>query len=357
MSKRLKIDRDKAEALIFGGAVLGGGGGGCIDEAKRIAKIALERGFSEIISIDELPDDATLLTVSAVGAPSASGKSLKPYDFVRAVELFIEKSGIKIDGLISSEIGALGIVNGWIQSALLGIPVVDAPCNGRAHPLGLMGSMGLHREKRYISIQAVAGGDIEKENRVEAFFKGSIEKVAELVRESAIRAGGMIAVARNPVSAHYVKENGAPGAMKMALRIGEILMDDWINHEEVLKKIFNFLKGEFFIEGKVERVNLKFKKGFDVGSVILKGEEDYEITVMNEYLTLERGNERLATFPDLIMTFDAETARPIISAELKEGEKVYVISVPSNSLILGSGVKDKSLLKKVERIVKKQMLK
>jgi len=56
--------------------------------------------------------------------------------------------GLSISGLISSEVGALGVVNGWVQSAALQIPVIDAPANGRAHPLGLMGFDGAPPEER-----------------------------------------------------------------------------------------------------------------------------------------------------------------------------------------------------------------
>lgn len=353
----IKVDKDNVRALIFGGTVLGGGGGGWIEDAERIANIAIEKGFSEIVSIDELPEDATLLTVSVVGVPSSGRGILKPNDFVRAVELLIEKSGIKIDGFISSEIGAFGVVNGWIQSAFLGIPVVDAPCNGRAHPLGLMGSMGLHREKDYVSIQTTVGGDLKRGNRVEACYKGSMEKVAELVRESATRTDGMVAVARNPVSAKYVKENGAPGAIKMALMVGEILFKNGKNGKDTLTKVYNFLKGTFLIEGRVEKVNIKRRREFDIGTIKVKGRENYEITVMNEYLTLERENERLATFPDLIITFNPKTARPIISAEIKEKEEVCIITVPSQYLPLGSGVKDQNLLERIEKLIKKQIIK
>lgn len=354
---KIKVNKNNFKTLIFGGAVLGGGGGGWIEDAEEIANIAIGKGFSEIVFIDELPEDATLLTVSAVGAPSYGRGALRPDDFSRAVELLIEKSGIKIDGFISSEIGAVGIVNGWIQSAFLKIPVVDAPCNGRAHPLGLMGSMGLHLNEEYVSIQTAVGGDFKKGNRVEAYYKGSMEKVAELVRESAIRAGGMVAVARNPVSAKYVKENGAPGAIKMALKVGEILIKNGKKGEDTLTKVFNFLKGTFLVKGRVEKVDIKRRGGFDIGIIKVKERENYEIAVMNEYLTLERENERLATFPDLIMTFNPETARPVISAEIKEKEEICIITVPSQYILLGSGVRDQGLLERIGKLIKKQMIK
>ena len=357
MGERVRVGRDNLKAIILGGAIFGGGGGGWIEDGEEIGSVAIEKGFSEIIPIDELPGDAILLTVSAVGAPSSGRGILKPEDFVRAVELLIEKSGIKVDGLISSEVGAFGVVNGWIQSAYLGIPVVDAPCNGRAHPLGLMGSMGLHRKKDYVSIQSAVGGEFKKGNRLEAYYKGSMEKVSELVRECAVRTGGMVAVARNPVSAKYVKKNGAPGAIKMALKVGEILIRSGNDPEETLKKLLDSMHGEYLIKGRVEKVDLKKEGGFDIGRVEIRGRKRYELTALNEYITLERDGERLATFPDLIMTFDSSTARPVISAEIKEKDDICIITVPSQKLIIGSGVKDNALLRKVERIVKKQIFK
>ncbi len=352
MSKKIKIDKEKVEALILGGAVPGGGGGGWIEDAKVIAKEALKKGFSEIISLDALPGDATPLTISAVGAPTTGKGKLKPDDFFLAVDIFIEKSKKKVDGLIPSEIGAPGVVSGWLPSAIFEIPFVDAPCNGRAHPLGLMGSMELHKQTGFVSIQTAVGGLFWNKTRVEAFLAGSFEKISELVKESAIIAEEMVAVARNPVLARYVRKNGAPGAIKMALEVGEILQEKGRNPEETLEKVLNYLKGSLLITGVVEKVNIKREKGFDTGKIIVNGKGKYELTVLNEYITLERDKERLATFPDLIMTFDHETARPIISADVKEKARVSIITVSSRHLILGSGVKDPYLLEKIKKIIK-----
>ena len=167
----IRVDELTIEAAVLGGTVLGGGGGGWIEEGRKLGQIAFSRGFREILPLDALPDEAVLLTVSAVGAPSVGSDLLAAEDYIQAVELFRKKTGAEIDGLISSEIGALGVVNGWVQSAALHIPVVDAPCNGRAHPLGLMGSLGLHRQKNLVSRQTAVGGSQEKGTRVEAFLE------------------------------------------------------------------------------------------------------------------------------------------------------------------------------------------
>jgi DUF917 family protein len=406
MGIRLKVNKGTIEAAVLGGAVLGGGGGGWIEEGRELAGVAVKRGFREILPIEDVSEDALLLTVSAVGAPSAGSTALKPDDYVRAVELFLEKTGIKVGGLISSEIGGLGVVNGWVQSAFLNIPVVDAPCNGRAHPLGLMGSLGLHREKEYVSFQAAVGGNKAKGNRIEDFFKGSVQEVSKLVREASIKAGGMVAVARNPVPAHYVKKNGAPGAIRMALRLGKIMLearrtlksekmpeikeeqerkrilerrkmpesknmqeskkmkesrkmleDEKHRSAEFIKAIVTHLGGNFQIKTSVEKLSLRREGGLDIGKLLLREQKrHYELTFWNEYMTLEADGRRIATFPDLIMTFDSEAASPLISAEIKENCEVFVIAVPSYKLILGAGMRDPALLRTVEKAISKEIL-
>ncbi len=47
--------------------------------------------------------------------------------------------------------------NGWLEASMLGIPLIDAPCNGRAHPTGVMGSLNLHRDPNYITTMTLCG--------------------------------------------------------------------------------------------------------------------------------------------------------------------------------------------------------
>lgn len=355
----MEINEAAVEEAVLGGAILGGGGGGWVEEGRKLGRIALKKGFKGILRIQDLPEDALLLTVSAVGAPSAGSELLEPEDYVRAVERFIEKTRAKIDGLISSEIGALGVVNGWVQSAALEIPVVDAPCNGRAHPLALMGSMDLHRERNFISHQIAVGGGLKKANRVEDFFEGPLDVVSKNVREAAVRAGGIVAVARNPVPAGYVRKNGAPGAIEKAMRLGKIWLDNKPSGpKKIFRKICDFLGGDYVLRMRVKKISLKTEGGLDIGTVHLKTRTAwYELTFWNEYMTFEREGQRLATFPDLIMTFDFQTLMPLISAQLKEDHEVAVITVPAQQLVLGAGMRDEELLGHIEKAVGKDIVK
>jgi DUF917 family protein len=345
----IQLDKRKMEAAVLGGAVLGGGGGGWIEDGMQLGRLALEVGHPRLVTIDELDDDATIVTVSLVGAPAAPDKYVKPVHYLRALELLSERMGGKIDGIITNENGASTTVNGWFQSAVTGIPVVDAPCNGRAHPTGSMGSMNLSEQSDYVSVQAAAGG--RGRNNVELAVSGALDTVSSMIRTVSISAGGMVAVARNPVKAAYVRQNGAPGAIQQAIQVGEALLAH--EGEKAVDAVVALLGGNVIAMGEVTGFHLETTGGFDVGRVIVGA---CELTFWNEYMTAEINGERLATFPDLIMTFDAESGRPLVSAAVTRGQKVAVIAVPKENLRLGSTMRNKNLIQPIEKIIGKPVL-
>ena len=83
---------------------------------------------------------------------------------------------------------------------------------------------------------------------------------------------------------------------------------------------------------------------------------DFETTFWNEYMTLESRGERLATFPDLIMTLDAGSGLPVTTAEVKEGQTVILFVVPADRLILGEGMRCMELMEEIEPVVGKKIV-
>jgi DUF917 family protein len=126
------IDQRKAEAAAHGGAVLGGGGGGSLKEGLERASLAVRLGRIELKSLDELDDEELVVTASAVGAPAAKDQCVRPVDHIKSVDLLVEQFPGKIAGIISNENGGSSGVNGWLQAAVRGLPMIAAPANGRA---------------------------------------------------------------------------------------------------------------------------------------------------------------------------------------------------------------------------------
>ncbi|GAB4528473.1 MAG: DUF917 family protein [Anaerolineae bacterium] len=349
----IQIDQDVIRAAAYGGAVLGGGGGGAIEEGLRLGAAALEAGQPRLVALDEMDDQDILVTVSGVGAPSASLACLEPVHYVQALQLLMEHLDQPVSGLITNENGGMASLNGWYQSAVTGLPVVDAPCNGRAHPTGLMGAMGLDQVPGYVSRQTAAGGNARAGRYVRLYVEGSLALTARLVRQAAVEAGGLVGVARNPVSAAYVRQNGAPGALEQAIMVGQALLGS-DGPLEAAEAVCRILQGEVVCQARVTGLTLRTEGGFDVGQVELEG--GYQLTFWNEYMTLEWDGQRMATFPDLITTLSADEPGPVSSAEIHKGQAVLVIRVPRQHLILGAGMRQPELFGPAERAVGKDLI-
>jgi DUF917 family protein len=236
----------------------------------------------------------------------------------------------------------------------MGLPVIDALCTGRAHPTGTMGSMGLHRESAYVSQQAAAGGNPAKGLYLELYAAGKLDNIAPLIRAAADRAGGLVAVARNPVKASYVKQHGAPGALKQAIELGRRMKTVTSRGGDAAAlAAAEFLGGRVVIRGTVSELELVTRGGFDTGRINIAG---YETTFWNEFMTLEQGGKRLGTFPDLIMTLNAQDGMPVTTAGLKKGQEVMLLLVPASRLILGEGMRCRDLMEAIEPVVNKKIV-
>lgn len=345
---------EEAKKYIYGGAFLGGGGGGSIGRALETAELALKISPIEIYDPGEIDLDSTVITVSAVGVQSKGW--LMPWHFARAVEL-LQSLGVDVDYLISSECGAFAVINGWIQSAILGIPVLDCPCDGRAHPTGVMGSMGLHKIKDYISIQAAVGGDPRRNRASEIIVTGKLDIASRMIRMFSVEVGGVVAVARNPIDARYAVQNGAPRSLDLASKIGSEFLSAGGGGAGV-KAALKVIDGEVVCTGTIRRVKLESRGGFDVGSINIESNiGDVTIDFINEYMTIEVNGERIATFPDLINIFRVDSGLPLNSAEVREGMKVMVGRASASNIILGGGLKHLEVYEPIERSLGKEVRK
>lgn len=354
---RIRLNEHDAEATVLGGAVLGGGGGGSIQDGLERATLAVRLGSPVLVSLDELNENDLVMTASVVGAPAAADKYLRPVDHVKAAHLLLGKRPFRLSGIIANENGAGSGVNGWLQAALLGVPMVDAPANGRAHPTGLMGAMGLHRVKDYLSIQAAAGGNPETGRYLELVAEGVLQQTANLIRYASVQAGGVVAVARDPVTAAYLKKHAAPGGTSQAIRVGEALLQSRSHGPQaMIKAVTSALGGEIALQGEIIDLRLETTGGYDVGTLTVQGDRRGELTFWNEFMTLESEGKRLATFPDLMTLLSLDQGLPISSAEAKKGQRVGVLVVPGDHLLLGEGVRLPETLQEAEKAIGKPLL-
>lgn len=358
MTEYTRLTAEDGLSAVVGGAILGGGGGGSREMGYALVEEAMKHRLVPMLSIeDAVGQDMVLVTCSLVGAPAAAEAHVDGLDLTKAVQRLLENMDPGPEpasvGLISNENGAVATVNGWLQASILGLPLVDAPCNGRAHPLGIMGAMGLDEEPGYTSLQAAIGGRFEDDRHLEVVVRGSLGAASDIIRQAAVQAGGLVGVARNPVTASYARRHGAPGGISRALEVGYAWRKAPADGRSRVAESVEVLGGRYLGCGPLESIRLQTRGGFDVGSVRVSMEDGAaDIDILNEYMALSVDGERVATFPDLIVLLDGDGV-PLTSAELAalEGSDAHVLVVDRERLILGAGARSPVHLKRCEELM------
>jgi DUF917 family protein len=188
---------------------------------------------------------------------------------------------------------------------------------------------------------------------VALYVQASLETASAMVRQAAVHAGGMVAVARNPVQAAYVRQHGAPDAIQKCLALGQTMLAAAAQGGmAVCQAAVEFLGGEILAVNRVDSVSLVSSGGFDVGKLRIG---EYELDFWNEYMILEKDGERVATFPDLIMTLSASNGMPVTTAAARQGQRLVVLHVPRQRLILGAGMRYRELIEPAERVLGKRL--
>lgn len=339
------------EAAIRGGSIFAAGGGGWAEHGRTLGTAAVTIGEPEMVSMDEVPDDAFIATAAAIGAPAGTTEwQMFGVDYVKAVEMLQDALGAPIYGLMIGQNGMSSTMNAWLPSALLGTKVVDAVGDIRAHPTGDMGSIGMAASPEP-TIQTAVGGHRASHSYIELVVRGATAKVSPILRKAADMSGGFIASCRNPVRASYVKKHAALGGISRALELGHAIMaaEAKGGGSAIIDSICRTTSGTILGTGTVAGKAVTYMEGaFDVGTILLRsGARELMLHVMNEYMAVDEGSSRLATFPDVITTLNAQ-GRPVSVGQITDGMELSVFHIAKAHLPLSSSVKDPSVYPVVE---------
>ena len=130
------ISEDMISGLARGAAVFGTGGGGDPYIGALLATQALRaHGDVTVVALADVPDDALVLTVAMMGAPTVMVEKLPSLDEVIAPVRELEAaSGRAVTHIACAEIGGVNSTIPIAAAAALGLPLIDADGMGRAFP-------------------------------------------------------------------------------------------------------------------------------------------------------------------------------------------------------------------------------
>jgi len=132
----MKITLDDMAALARGAAVLGTGGGGDPYIGRLLAEQALRAsGPVEVVAVDQLPDDACVIPVGMMGAPTVMVEKIPSAEQVgAAVTALAQYLGRTATHVACIEAGGVNSTIPFVAAAQLGLPLIDGDGMGRAFP-------------------------------------------------------------------------------------------------------------------------------------------------------------------------------------------------------------------------------
>ena len=321
---------------MLGGLVLSAGGSGLASSARhrKLGEAALEIGSVSLRSLEDFAGDDAVLVSTAVGAPGQGGGRTEPDDAVEAARALIEASGCTPKAVIPGHVPGL---YAWIIASALRIPVADAATNGRAHPTVKMGGMGLASQPQARLWQAGCAADLR------VVVHGDLVKSSNVMRAAAVQNGGLINAVRGPFTAAFIRQHGAPGSVSFALQLGAAMLAR--EGTARVEAAVRFLQGRILADGPVLENSVRYESGFDVGTIRIG---EVTLGVYNELMTAERHGERVASFPDLLASFDPESGAPVAVSALTPGTPVVIVHADRRRIPLGAGVFDPAVYPEVE---------
>ncbi len=329
----MKLGADSLPDLSRGAVFLATGGGGDPYVSFLIALHALEEhGPVDLLDPEELDDDAYVVAIGSVGAPTVSLELLPSrVDAVQTLDAFESHVGRKVDAVISFEIGGGNSLIPLVAAAGRGVPVIDGDGMGRALPEAQMMTYPICGVRPTPAIGRDYAGNIV------TFSTPSIVDYERQVRKFALENGGMITAAEHPMSGRQVKNSVVPRTVTFSVEIGKILN----KYRGDAKRIFKPLSQAFadsiygdlkhLYTGNVVDCTSKIIGGFDIGEATIesfdKSMPPMTINIKNEYLLARIGGQIAASVPDLITIVDYETSTPINAERLRYGQRVTVFGV------------------------------
>lgn len=343
------LDANDARHGVLGGGVLACGGGGWKHHGELMGQLATSIGYPALATVEELSPDSWVATVTAIGAPASPDWEIQPIDYVNALRALIDAVDVPIAAVMTAQNGYSTTHNGWIQSASLGIPVLDAAGDVRAHPTGKLGAMGLTTRPGYIATQVLSGGNRKLHGEFLSINRGTVTTCDDVLRDISVRTGGFIASARNPVELQWVKDNAALGSISLALDLGRAMEEAGENTENVVDAVVAKLGATVVDRGPLELAKKTVTHGgWDHGTF---GVGSHTVPYLNEYMAIDGPNGRVATYPDTIVIMRTDIGEALAVKDAQEGMDVVLMYVPATSLPLSSSAVDRVGLAECEEIM------
>ncbi len=323
-----KIGIKEIEDIALGAALLGAGGGGDPYVGKLMAIDAIQEcGEVTMLSVDELPDNAFIMPIAMMGAPTVlSEKAINGSEYELLHEMIRQIYEREIYAVMPIEAGGVNSMLPFGAAARLGLPIVDCDGMGRAFPELQMVTFTMAG----VSASPMALSD-EKGNS--SVIKTITNKWTEdMARALTMVCGGSVTIALYCMDAKTLKKYGVRDIITRSEQLGRAIRTVKQGAGLPEQNFLDAAEGIRLFRGKITDVLREVRGAFNFGKVVLEGILEYKgssayVEFQNENLVIGVDGKILATTPDLICLVDTETYTPIPTDALKYGKRALIVGL------------------------------
>lgn len=324
-----KIGLKEIEDIALGAALLGAGGGGDPYVGKLVAIGAVkECGEVTMLSVDEVPDDALIVPIAMMGAPTIlSEKAVGGNEYKTLYEMVTRFYNKEIFAFMPIEAGGVNSMLPIAAAARLGMPLIDADGMGRAFPELQMVTFTIG------GVRATPMALVDEKGNSVIFDTITNKWTEELARSVTMSCGGSVSVSLYCIDGATLKKYAVRDIVTRSEKLGAAIRTvKQATGKTPEESFIEFTEGYKLFKGKIVDVLRETRGAFNFGRVILDGIGEYkgqsaDVEFQNENLVARVNSKILATTPDLICIVDTETFTPVTTDALKYGKRVMVVGL------------------------------
>jgi len=330
MAKRM-LGKTEIEDIAWGSTLLGAGGGG----SARMGLELFKEMKAEVTLLDpsDLPDNATAVTVAGIGSPKAitekkfGPEAIYAYD---AMKTMASVGGLDVNYLMLGELGGFNSIVPIYVAAQRNIPVIDADGNGRAVPELGTSLYSIYKVPTKPLIVANSKGDVISAYLADPMDTSGAETIA---RAATVSFGMLAAFSTWIVDVAKIKRCLVTNTVTKAEKVGRAMREAKASGKDPVKEMVAVTGGKELFRGKIQKIEMVTKEGFDFGKTTIEGMGDYKgqtfvNDVKNENIIGWLNGKIVIIVPDLIAVMTT-SGEPLTNADTKEGMEVAVLGIPA----------------------------
>jgi DUF917 family protein len=325
------LDRtNDVEDLVVGTTILGTGGGGSPKTGRATLESDLAKGRKlRVISLDEIADDALVVSPYYVGSIAPGAKPTKNEiiadPFKVGLDLMERHFKRKIAGTVASELGGGNTAAALHVASQTGIPLVDGDLLGRAGP-------ELHQSTAHVFDASMAPSVVVSETGNVVFIEryADIDDYEALARYVSVIAGGHAAVVDTPLMKPIASKVVIKGTISKSIAIGKAVREAHRGSSNAIEAVRGVLDGWLLFKGTVENYDWRDEKGFMLAEATLTGTNQWKghslrSWIKNEHIFAWVDQKPAVMPPDLIIFLDSN-GYGITNDTLKQDLEVSVLA-------------------------------